>query len=433
MRKLAGRIVAVCFLLFSIGLRAQTGADSLTYYLSSSRTAMVNEEFSSALLLLNRAEILDKKTEYPEVIFNKAFCYFMQDFSSEAKNELTRFFEFIEADNDVSDSLLGNAKWLEAKLFQRELNYPNAVISINQAINLIPSRSQFYLSRAEIYYESFQEDSFNNCLNDLRNFLNVFPESIEGNYLLGRIYYELELYMEANSYLMRCGDYLDSRFMRGVGYYLLHDYDSCYHELNTDSIVMEEQDEWYYFYCLGVSAYHLKKFDLAKEYLVTSSNLGYSKGDIYYHFGRIHLAEWTFDEAIRSFSKAIRINSDDSFYWAYRSKTYFELEKYKKALLDINEAIHLNEDNYFFHSLAAEIYIKLNDDQKALFHINKSISVIESYPELLGAEKCAATYELKYTILKEWGKKSEACAFLRNSFMKYYPVLGESYLKDCIE
>ncbi len=81
-----------------------------------------------------------------------------------------------------------------------------------------------------------------------------------------------------------------------------------------------------------------------------------------------------FLESVRSFSKATKLNPNNSDYLFGRAMSYYELKKLDSARVDIEEAIALAPNQPDYHLYAGNIYFKSRKYDSAIRNYKKAIA-----------------------------------------------------------
>lgn len=95
--------------------------------------------------------------------------------------------------------------------------------------------------------------------------------------------------------------------------------------------------------------------------------------------GRVSLSEKKYNEAIRDFSKAIKIKQDNSNLYLNRGLAYAYLKKFDSAYFNFSEAIRCDSSNFKAYSNRSLTLIQLNKPLEALNDITCSIILNPNY------------------------------------------------------
>lgn len=108
--------------------------------------------------------------------------------------------------------------------------------------------------------------------------------------------------------------------------------------------------------------------------------------DVYYRWGKEDTEEGVWEEAINSFTQAIRLRPNLVKAYIARADVYINLKKYPEAIADLGQAIYLQPDKvkeaYYKRGLAQ---LKLGQNEQALTDLNKAIAIDPNYLEALFA------------------------------------------------
>jgi tetratricopeptide (TPR) repeat protein len=237
----------------------------------------------------------------------------------------------------------------EGKIFVKEGDYLEALTYFDKAIELDPSFSDPYISRAEIY--EIQGD-FEKAAEDYKKLSEIDPKNALHSFNAGRIYYKMERYPEAISMLNLTTE-LDKKNIEA--YHLkinaLIAYDNYRAALveSEKALEIKETATNYYYHgivCMGLPGYlnkaewslrqaisKDKKFDPA---YVALAKVLYDKGDL--------------DEGLSISNQAIELNPKNKDAYFIRAKLYHKKSDYPNAINDLSKIIMLypgNEDAYF--------------------------------------------------------------------------------------
>jgi len=129
-----------------------------------------------------------------------------------------------------------------------------------------------------------------------------------------------------------------------------------------------------HFFYLGYALYEQKDFENSIKAYSTSLELNEYAG-AYYNRGLAYAKQQRYNEAIKDFDKAIKLNSDYAEAYVGRGLAYAEQQKYDKAIEDYNKAIKLNPDDakaYYNRGLA---YVELGEHERAIKDFDKAIKL----------------------------------------------------------
>jgi tetratricopeptide (TPR) repeat protein len=86
-------------------------------------------------------------------------------------------------------------------------------------------------------------------------------------------------------------------------------------------------------------------------------------------------------EAIKYFTQAIAINSNDAQFYYERGKAYQKLEKYQAAIEDYTWAIKINNTNAYYYNQRGFTYYSQKDFQAALNDYTQAIKLKFNEPD----------------------------------------------------
>ena len=108
--------------------------------------------------------------------------------------------------------------------------------------------------------------------------------------------------------------------------------------------------------------------------------------DVYYRWGKEDMEDGAWEEAINSFTQAIRLRPNLVKAYIARADVYLNLKKYPEAIADLGQAIYLQPDKakeaYYKRGLAQ---LKLGQNEQALADLNKAVAIDPNYLEALFA------------------------------------------------
>ena len=93
----------------------------------------------------------------------------------------------------------------------------------------------------------------------------------------------------------------------------------------------------------------------------------------HYQEGERHRVAERYEQAITSYTEAIRLDPDQEGYYNTRGHTYAAIEEFELAVQDFTEAIRLGPDRPLPWVFRAEVYSALNEFEKAVGDLNEAI------------------------------------------------------------
>lgn len=247
------------------------------------------------------------------------------------------------------DKLNSNAEWIAFwkentfySGFDQEMAEADYLLKTGEyleAINLLSSslkkgyrKGPIYAKRAEIYI----------LLKDLDLALNDLNKAIESD---GR---------NASLYAMRGRILFDQEKYKAA----MEDFDMA---------LRYDKDNLEYFVWLAMALQKNGLYENAVEKM--NGYLLYHPSDhkAWYRFGKIHMDEGKYLDAIRCFNRAL--SEDDSIgeYYTGRGEAYFNTRTWKSADKDLSMALDLDPDNPETYFLKAQVAMKLGDKTHACF------------------------------------------------------------------
>ncbi|CRF34867.1 hypothetical protein BRSU_2299 [Brachyspira suanatina] len=254
------------------------------------------------------------------------------------------------------------------------LYYEEAQEILKKHLKNDPNNKELLFLLALVQYEdSYINDEYKKVITTLEKLLNL-------NYKKDKVLYYL-----ASSYYRYC-------------YY--NDYEKII-QLLENAIELNNEDSEYW-YSLGDVHFNIKKdYNKALYYYKKAAEINYTetihnhKKDYYYRLGQINLYLGNSKEAIENFTKSINISSEEYFLsqilhylgLSYEKNGQYDeaLKSYKKAL-DINVRSEL--DDYFykkFYTIKSlyDLYKRLGKNDDALYALKDSIEKDISAPFMI--------------------------------------------------
>ena len=115
----------------------------------------------------------------------------------------------------------------------------------------------------------------------------------------------------------------------------------------------------------------IEKYDKTKK----NSLENYDLSDFYYLQGLIYKRMEKWDEAIKSFDKAIEIRKNFSECIYEKGAVYFEKKNYKKSIEFLDQAIKFDSQNHFAYFKKGQCLIVMQNFKEALIYFENAISI----------------------------------------------------------
>lgn len=97
-----------------------------------------------------------------------------------------------------------------------------------------------------------------------------------------------------------------------------------------------------------------------------------SDSDYRYNRGNALYSNQEYDQAIKEYNEAIRLNPFDPDYWRNRGDALYSLEKFDLAIKEFDQAIRWNLSEHDYWRKRAYALKKLNREREADFAIAKA-------------------------------------------------------------
>lgn len=363
-------------------------SDNPMYYFERGYTKRLQERYREAVDDYTEAIFLDETN--CDLYFYRGFA---RDQLRDANGALDDYSRAIQLGTQIS-----NAYYNRGVIYKSRKEYNKAIEDYNQAINLAINSpddlSKYYNSRGNAYSDWGNIDQ---AMNDYLYAIELNPNNSNPYYNIGLLYKNnLELYDEAIqyfSYAIELGTNNEYTFLnRGLTYEILGEYQKALEDLN---VTLEINRNHYTalknrarvkakmgdFYGAGVDYWQDEqnvKARLSKYPRESSSNTNdvnqnmkdyfseivsdRSNPDPYHSLGMLYKNEFAlYDEAIKYFTYAVDLGSENQQLFLNRGLTYEILGEYQKALEDLNKTLEINENHYTALECRARIKAKMGD------------------------------------------------------------------------
>lgn len=238
-------------------------------------------------------------------------------------------------------------------------DYQGAIVDYSKIIVFEPTPETFF-NRGNSKYSN---QDFQGAKEDYQKAIELDPHFIDAIYSLACTKYDLQEYKGA-----------------------IEDFTNA---LNKEPLLVNA-------YKLRASAYRMDK-----EYFKALKDYNYAvmispSSDTYFDRGEFYTEINYYKNANNDFTRAIRLNPNNSFALFYRGTTHFLLGKYKKAILDFNKALEFDSTDFDALLGLALVYHKLNDINKAKLNLKKAEKILSpNTPNNKGIKLFENTYWYK--------------------------------------
>ncbi len=259
--------------------------------------------------------------------------------------------------------------------------YFNVIILILLlSLNISIVYSFFFLDKEKRFEiaENNQGTYFSDCM---FNILNIqFPEFSKAYRERSVAYNKRGKYEEGFFYLNKAVsiDPVENLGYRGwIKYEYLRDYEGAINDFKRlDSLTPNFVD-----YPWGVNIYQMlgnsyaakKDYKLAlleyEKYLISTNEKDYT-GDFFIFYGKSLENNNNLQEALKSYSRAIVIDSLRADHHYYKATILFKLKKFSEAKIYIKNAQNLYEKNYTYKDKYNDLYMQINKNQIMLYTVH---------------------------------------------------------------
>ena len=371
-----------------------------------------NQNYNAAIELFSKLLLLSSKD--PEIYNYLGELYYKQDNLKLALYSYEQSIKINPYDSNIYyylgiiyEQLLNPIKAIK--------NYKQAIQMDNNNIDLIYRLGMILYKEGEFkksieYLRRYVVSNYDDIvvleiLADVLNQLDRFPESIE-------IYKKLINFDNQNT---------DYQFKLAKLYWDLEDYEKSKYYYNL--LLHNNEIDGEIFYYLGFIANKNAEYELAKSYLFSSYECGYSTNDLYNQFAISYSKTNDFRDMIFILNEGLNFNPNNQNIIYYLGLAYYEIGFYSKAI-----------------QLLKEYYIYNSDDLTAAYTIGMSYFHDQDYPnafKYLSIANSNDDYEILYylaTCKYHLEKYKEAVPFYKksliintnNSYAIY--LLGQTYI-----
>jgi tetratricopeptide (TPR) repeat protein len=267
-------------------------------------------------------------------------------------------------------------------------DFDNAIKNFDNAIVLNPNDAWVYASRALAYKQLGQR---NQAIQDFEKAFSLNPK------ISGWIKKELlemgsQLPTLPTSQLKTANEFV----ARGKRYYDNDDFDNAIKNFDN-AIRLDPYDAWVYasralaYKQLGQKNQAIQDFE--KAFSLNPENFGWIKKELwemgsplsfsnqlkiakeYIARGKRYYDNDDFDNAIRDFDNAIRLDPNDASAYYYRGEVYRLKGQYDAAIRDFSEATWLNPNYDLAYASMGQSYRQLGQRDQAIRNLEKAISL----------------------------------------------------------
>ena len=262
-------------------------------------------------------------------------------------------------------NLLNNKLYTQLSMnFRNALNYNAPLLDVNYFLNINfgDLQNKFYQSlEEEVKSDSLltlnyfflgllnlQNNNFKEAINNFKIYHSYHPNDIKGLLFLGKIYYQLEEWLDATFYFYRSlkidlNDTFSNLYL-AKSLIKMHDYNEA---INILKLIIKNDNSFETNYNLGFSFYYIHEYNSALKYL----------------------------------TQALLLNPNYTLTYYYLGLCYKNQNQNKKALDAFNKVIDLDINFGLAHYELGKIYQIILNDEKAIYHFEKA-KINESIEDL---------------------------------------------------
>lgn len=227
----------------------------------------------------------------------------------------------------------------------RNKEYNDAIIVFKDLVNLQPQTAKWYYM---VGYQFYAQEKYTEAIEWFRKSLQLDDNNMKVLYRCGRAYVYLSQPEVAVDYFTKCVNIWQSFDNLDKQKIFEHEYSrSCFH--------------------LGKYLLDIRKNpERAINAFEQALNYTNPEADDYYNFGKALFEANRYEDALKNFIKAQKLNSHKSYIIRYIAKTYLRLDNYQLA-----EKIYLSIPSqkrkpYILREMAEDLYIPRGEFDKAI-------------------------------------------------------------------
>jgi len=320
-----------------------------------------------------------------DLYFYRGLSYIQLNNHSNAESDLAKYLS-LSGDSDYNQP----QALLEFSIVKFYLgDKDEALINLNEVINLIPAETSSYAYRGVIHY---QNKSYQNAINDFDIGIKsgLFENELylyRGNskFYLGEYKSALE---DINIYLSRNprdGDNLyDAYINRSIIFYTLGYYNDALKDI-SQALKIKNDDGEAYVHRANIYRY-LDRIDECANDLNKALELGEDHIDIYLSRGLIHAYNRNYELAEKDLdiflNNSQNIHRDKFLAILKRGISRFNLDKFNLAMDDFNELLSRDSSMIEAYRYRAEIYLMNGKKQLAKKDLEQALLSEETIPEI---------------------------------------------------
>jgi len=126
----------------------------------------------------------------------------------------------------------------------------------------------------------------------------------------------------------------------------------------------------------GIKYHKQGKNEEAIKTYTKGLSLNPNDSDILFNRGNVYHDMEKYDKALEDFNKAIEINPDDNAdLYTNRGVVYYSMKEYARAIEDYNKAIEINPDDSDIYNNRADAYKQLGETDKAFRDYERALEI----------------------------------------------------------
>ncbi|MBS1515442.1 MAG: tetratricopeptide repeat protein [Bacteroidetes bacterium] len=307
------------------------------------------------------------------VLWNKFKFLPSIDLKKTAEERNTKYYNHIERAVLQTDKRGIELSKLATDNYEKK-KYKIALEALDELIALLPSKSELYKFRGDVYDDSGDK---NKALADYGKAIEFKPDDADAYYNRGILYYNSgekdKALADYNKAIELKPDDADAHYNRGLLYVSLEKTNEAFWDFSKAIEMKSDYSEAYnnrgiLYKNSGEEdkalADYNKAIELKPDYATAYNN----RGILYYNSGEK-------DKALADYNKAIELKPDFSEAYNNRGLLYYNSGEKDKALADYNKAIELKPDNSDTYYNRGNLYNDLGEKNKALADYTKAIEL----------------------------------------------------------
>jgi len=247
-------------------------------------------------------------------------------------------------------------------VYHAQNDYNKAIADLTKAIQLNPNFAVAYYNRGNVYHSKNDNDK---SIADFNSAIRIAPNFAEAYSNRGTAYNAKKNYdkaIENYTKAIQLNPSLSEAYSgRGLVYILKLDFEKAIADIET-AMQINPNDPT-----------ARKSFEIIEK--IRQENDNKQRAVTYSEKGTEYFVKKDYDNAIASYSEAIRLTQDNAIYYILRGIVYATKKDYDTAILDYNEAIRQNPNNEEAYFARGDAYLDKSDAGRAIVDYSKSIQL----------------------------------------------------------